>query len=260
MGNKSSKKKDSVSVQAPVTSDTIYNTYSSCINDPTSNKCTSATTYCQSLGNGAANDKLCKNYMPALCSSPNALTNIGTASACQAYALNKISWGLMDQDMTDYCNANPHAGACTCINSEITCPNKFDSACMSAGYQTWGMVNNSCPNTVLTCEQQVGLSPGAMALAVNTESNCSIDGESDSDIMNSISAVISNIKANVVRPMSDILPASITSATANNDIFESVISAPVYVYILFFVFILLILYTSIGLQEEEYEVLRSTPQ
>jgi hypothetical protein len=78
-----------------------------------------------------------------------------------------------DQFMTQWCQKNPTNPKCSCIMSEMTCPNKFDTGCIQKnGYQTNGMKNTPCPS-VMNCTQFLALSPDAQALATNVQQNCS---------------------------------------------------------------------------------------
>jgi hypothetical protein len=75
----------------------------------------------------------------------------------------------------NFCQKNPADPRCSCVISEMTCPNKFDKSCISKnGYRTNDMMKAACPN-VMNCVQYLALSPGAQQLATNTQQNCSTD-------------------------------------------------------------------------------------
>lgn len=72
-----------------------------------------------------------------------------------------------------FCQQFPNDPRCSCILSEMTCPNKFDQNCIkNNGYRTNDMKTVTCPD-VMNCIQYNRLSPGAKALATNFQQNCS---------------------------------------------------------------------------------------
>jgi hypothetical protein len=81
-----------------------------------------------------------------------------------------------DTFMNNYCRNTPAGQAdprCSCINSQITCPNKFDKNCIAnLGYRTTDMANTQCPD-IMNCTQFLNLSPGAQAVATNFDQSCS---------------------------------------------------------------------------------------
>jgi hypothetical protein len=78
-----------------------------------------------------------------------------------------------DAFMSTWCRSNPSDPRCSCVASEMTCPNKFDKGCIANnGYKTSDMVNAPCPN-IMNCTQFLSLSPGAQAVATNVDQNCS---------------------------------------------------------------------------------------
>jgi hypothetical protein len=78
-----------------------------------------------------------------------------------------------DKFMINWCQSHPNDPRCSCIMSEMTCPNKFDSNCIKKnGYRTSDMVKTPCPS-VMNCTQFLSLSPGSQALATNVQQNCS---------------------------------------------------------------------------------------
>jgi hypothetical protein len=116
-----------------------------------------------------------QSYLPAR----NALyTPSGQADCCMG--LNDSSMCSMspqtqqcDQFMTAWCQKNTKDPRCSCILSEMTCPNKFDINCIkNNGYHTADMKNTPCPS-IMNCTQFQALSPGAQELATNVEQNCS---------------------------------------------------------------------------------------
>lgn len=82
--------------------------------------------------------------------------------------------GNCDQFMIRYCQtptgfADPR---CSCLTSEMNCPNKFDVNCIkNNGYRSSDMIKAACPN-VMNCTQFVSLSPGAQAIATNVQQDC----------------------------------------------------------------------------------------
>lgn len=77
-----------------------------------------------------------------------------------------------DRFMTSWCQTHPNDSRCSCVMSEMTCPNKFDKNCMNNnGYRTTDMVKTPCPS-IMNCTQFLGLSPGAQNIASNVEQNC----------------------------------------------------------------------------------------
>jgi hypothetical protein len=78
-----------------------------------------------------------------------------------------------DQLITSWCQTHPNDPRCSCVMSEMTCPNKFDTNCIRKnGYQTSGMVKTPCPS-VMNCTQFLSLSPGSQAVATNVDQTCS---------------------------------------------------------------------------------------
>lgn len=94
------------------------------------------------------------------------------------YTTDEAQGRIDDLIVTNYCKLNPTDSICSCINSEIPCPNKFDLNCIkNNGYKTYEMINVQCPN-VLNCTQFLGLSPGAKAIATNVDQSCSMNTNS----------------------------------------------------------------------------------
>lgn len=115
-------------------------------------------------------------------------TDSGIADGCMG--LGDPGWRLYQPQSADcdkfmvqnFCQKNPTDPRCSCISSEMTCPNKFDKSCISKnGYRTQDMMKAACPN-VMNCVQYLALSPGAQQLATNTQQNCSTDVSSVSNI------------------------------------------------------------------------------
>jgi hypothetical protein len=92
---------------------------------------------------------------------------------CRNWAGSGDTAGKIDSLMvTNFCQQFPKDPLCTCVLSEIDCPNKFDINCIrKLGYRTTDMIKTPCPN-IMNCTQFVSLSPGAQALATNVEQNC----------------------------------------------------------------------------------------
>jgi hypothetical protein len=77
-----------------------------------------------------------------------------------------------DKFMINYCQTNTDDPRCSCILSEMTCPNKFDTNCIQKnGYRTNDMAKTPCPS-VMNCTQFLSLSPGAQALATGVQQDC----------------------------------------------------------------------------------------
>lgn len=110
----------------------------------------------------------------------------GIADGCMGIG-DSASWkyepgsGNCDSYMVrTFCQQHPSDPRCSCILSEMTCPNKFDNNCIrSNGYRTNDMKTVTCPD-IMNCVQYNRLSPGAKAVATNYQQNCStsttIDG------------------------------------------------------------------------------------
>src|SRR5579883_1322655 len=115
----------------------------------------------------AANPDLAFNIKAAYCTQ----NNIWDDSNCRSWV--QENQGKLDSTMVSFCKQYPTDPLCSCVNSEIPCPNKFDTNCIqNGGYETADMIQNQCPN-VMNCTQFLSLSPGAQALATNVEQNCS---------------------------------------------------------------------------------------
>ena len=93
---------------------------------------------------------------------------------CRNWVTSSDVQGKIDDIMVlKYCQTNPKDSLCTCIMSEMTCPNKFDTNCIrQGGYKSSDMMNVTCPN-VMNCNQFLGLSPNSQAIATNVQQNCS---------------------------------------------------------------------------------------
>ena len=136
--------------------------------------------YCSS-GDKIFTDPICQQWavnnvnqaftMKKTYCSPN---NIKSDKNCRNWVSSSEVQGKIDDIMVvDYCQNNTSDPLCSCVLSEMTCPNKFDSKCISqGGYKSADMMNVQCPN-VMNCTQFVGLSPGAQAIATNVSQNCS---------------------------------------------------------------------------------------
>lgn len=84
--------------------------------------------------------------------------------------------------VTDFCQKYPTDPRCSCVSSEMTCPNKFDKNCIAKnGYRTSDMMTVKCPD-VMNCVQYLALSPGAQQLATNTQQNCSTSSTNSTEI------------------------------------------------------------------------------
>lgn len=115
-------------------------------------------------------------------------TDDGIANGCMG--LGDPNWRLYQPQSADcdkfmvqnFCQKNPSDPRCSCVSSEMTCPNKFDKSCISQnGYRTNDMMKAACPN-IMNCVQYLALSPGAQQLATNTEQNCSTNSSNSSNI------------------------------------------------------------------------------
>lgn len=114
-------------------------------------------------------------------------TDSGIADGCMG--LGDPNWRLYHPQSAEcdkfmvqnFCQKNPTDARCSCVVSEMTCPNKFDKSCISRnGYRTNDMMKAACPN-VMNCVQYLALSPGAQQLATNTEQNCSTSATNSSE-------------------------------------------------------------------------------
>jgi|ERR1700678_81739 len=135
--------------------------------------------YC-GIGSNIFTDPICISWAAQNPTQANVLSaNYCTPSMiksdqnCRSWVASSNIQGTIDNLMvTEYCQNNPTDTLCSCIMSEIPCPNKFDNTCIQdGGYKTKDMMTVTCPN-VLNCNQYITLSPGAKAVAVNFEQNC----------------------------------------------------------------------------------------
>lgn len=122
-----------------------------------------------------------QDFTPAITAN---YTPAGIADGCMGIG-DPTSWkyqpGSGDCDkymVTNFCQAYPTDPRCSCISSEMTCPNKFDQNCIkNNGYRTADMQKVACPN-VMNCIQYNRLSSDAKAIAVNYDQNCSSSSNS----------------------------------------------------------------------------------
>jgi cobalamin biosynthesis Mg chelatase CobN len=103
-------------------------------------------------------------------------SNIQNNANCRSFIQSSTADGLMDTAMSAYCatTAGQADAICSCINSKIPCPNKFDTRCTSnAGYVTNAMISATCP-TIIDCTQQVTLTAADLSAiaANNIQQNC----------------------------------------------------------------------------------------
>lgn len=97
---------------------------------------------------------------------------IKTNPDCRNFVINEAQGKIDDVMVLNYCQNNPTDDLCTCIMSQLPCPNKFDTNCIQkGGYKTSDMLIAKCPD-ILTCTQQVNIAKDAIAIAVNIEQNC----------------------------------------------------------------------------------------
>lgn len=125
--------------------------------------------YCKEWGlaNPSLGFEAKKNY----CSSLN-LPFANSSPQCAQFVQSSSAQGKLDTMMTKYCKNYPSDPLCSCINSPLPCPNKFDKNCIqNNGYLTYSMINTNCPN-IMNCSQFTSLSPGAQAIATNVQQNC----------------------------------------------------------------------------------------
>lgn len=95
-----------------------------------------------------------------------------------------------DVFMTGWCQSHPTDPRCSCVMSEMSCPNKFDKSCMAkVGYKTKDMVGTPCPS-IMNCTQFLSLSPGAQNLATNVEQNCSSNTNTTPPSISAISSPV----------------------------------------------------------------------
>ena len=122
----------------------------------------------------------CFNIYNTYCDANNILNN----ENCKKWSLDNN--GSNDHNMGIFCSSNPNDPICACINSEIECPNKFDTKCITpTAYKTNDMLNATCP-PVMNCNQYINLSPEAQAIAVKPTQTCetTTNGETSSSITN----------------------------------------------------------------------------
>jgi len=136
------------------------------VNDP---KCQPIiANYC-GLGNNAAVNPYCAKWLRNYCG------NVGTAHEsplCQTFLNGPAAQGIMDEPMAAYCQSYPDDPLCSCINSQIPCPNKQDENCiMNNGYKTADMLTKTC-DPVIRCSQQINLPQSAINLGVFVEQDC----------------------------------------------------------------------------------------
>lgn len=146
---------------------------------PSNSNCT-ATMQLFCKGPRLFNNSLCKQWTT---SNPSqgflAKKNFCTLDAingykpCRDWVMSSENQGKLDSLMVgSYCQKFPKDPLCTCVMSEIPCPNKFDLNCVQkGGYKTKDMITTPCPN-VMNCIQFLSLSPGAQAIATNVNQNC----------------------------------------------------------------------------------------
>lgn len=132
---------------------------------------------------GAAGSSAINSVSPTYADFTSSIGQIytapGIADGCMGIG-DPNSWkfqpGSGDCDsymVSTYCPQNPTDPRCSCVMSEMSCPNKFDQSCIkNNGYRTNDMKTVTCPD-VMNCIQYNRLSPGAKALATNFQQNCS---------------------------------------------------------------------------------------
>lgn len=147
---------------------------------PLSSNCSSTVqNYCSS-GNRIFTDSMCISWAAQNPTQANVIKKsyckpgiIPTDASCRSWIASSDTQGTIDDVMvSNYCQNNLKDDLCSCVMSEIPCPNKFDSNCIQkGGYKTKDMMTVTCPN-VLNCTQFLALSPGAQSIATNVEQNC----------------------------------------------------------------------------------------
>lgn len=137
--------------------------------------------YCSS-GDKIFTDPICQSWASQPQNTQTAFTmqqqyctvdKISGDQNCRNWVASAPAQGKIDSLMiTNYCQTHPTDSLCSCVMSEIPCPNKFDTNCIQkGGYKSADMMNVQCPN-VLNCTQFLSLSPGAQAIATNVQQNC----------------------------------------------------------------------------------------
>lgn len=125
--------------------------------------------YCNEWG--LANPSLAFEAKKNYCSSIN-LPFANSSPQCAQFVQSSSAQGKLDTMMSKYCKNYPSDPLCSCINSPLPCPNKYDKNCIqNNGYLTYSMINTNCPN-VVNCNQFTNLSPGALALGTSEVQNC----------------------------------------------------------------------------------------
>jgi hypothetical protein len=138
------------------------------INNYESSTCIDTLNSVCSQGNNAATNPVCTNWLKQHCTADN----INGSQICRDFLNGAVAQGQMDNVMSTYCKRYPNDEMCSCINSQLPCPNKQDSGCITRnGYITSAMLKNKCA-PVISCSQQVNLSPSALNLALFVEQDC----------------------------------------------------------------------------------------
>lgn len=162
------------------TCDPSYGLTSSYCNDVLSSYC--------SVGNRVFTDAKCRSWAAAFPDQSFAVKknycnsdNIAKDSYCHDWVTSAEAQGKIDDIIVvDYCQKYSDP-ICSCVTSEINCPNKFDSKCISqGGYKTYDMLTAACPS-IMNCSTFVSLSPQAQAIATNVEQNCSANTNSQNN-------------------------------------------------------------------------------
>lgn len=164
--------------------------------------------YCAEGNNILTNDSCklwaSKNPDKAIVFARNYCTadKIKSDPACRAWVLD-YGLGNADSAMTAFCKANPKDALCTCLESEMTCANKFDSKCVATGYKTQDMLNANCP-AVMNCNQYNNLSPGAQLL-VTVKQNCASNTTTGDNSVSDDSAAPSSADLPTIGGMSPVM-------------------------------------------------------
>lgn len=167
------------------------------------------------------------------------INRIKTVPLCRDLILTPEVNGTIDRNMVVYCQRYPDDQLCCHLNSEITCPNKFDTRCVGkAVYSTTDMLRVPCPD-VLTCNQYVNLSPDSKVFATKIELNCgSTKTTGGSNTLSPSQEGIKNVIDDIISKLPDVnskLPDNMAMYISNTFIYLSIL------FLIFVVILILII-------------------
>lgn len=180
--------------------------------------------------NGKAISKMDWNCGDFTQAQKGLFTDEGKVNCCTGqYGTNNCPLGLTpqsgqcDQFMVNWCQTHSSDPRCSCIMSEMTCPNKFDTNCIKQnGYRTNDMAKTPCPS-IMNCTQFLSLSPGAQSLATGVQQDCKSTISSSTDV-----------SANIGTPNIGVTPVS-----------DALSSYSMEYIILIFLFLLIVILASV---------------